>query len=158
MAARLAGANPIIGVDIQPQRLDLALEMGATHVIESRREEIAARIQTITGSGVDYVLEITGDSEMHQTAAEVLNPGGTVALIVHPGRGGALPGGRKIIGIIQGDAVPQKFIPKMIALYQAGQFPFDRLLKYYEFREINRAIADALQGDTIKPVLLIPGA
>jgi aryl-alcohol dehydrogenase len=66
-----------------------------------------------------------------------------------------LPGGRKTLGIIQGDAVPQKFIPRLIRLYQAGQFPFDRLVKFYAFSEINRAIADAKRGDTIKPVLRI---
>ena len=155
MAARLAGAHPIIGVDLNPKRLELALELGATHAIDSRREDVVSRIKEITGSGVDYVLEITGASKLYQAAIEVLNPQGTVALIAHPGGSGALTGGREILGIIQGDAVPQDFIPKMIALYQAGQFPFDRLVKFYDFAEINRAIADARRGDTIKPVLRI---
>jgi aryl-alcohol dehydrogenase len=155
MAARLVGANPIIGVDLNPGRLELALDLGATHAIDNRREEVVSRITQITGSGVDYVLEITGDSGMYQTAMQVLNPGGTVALIASPGGAGSLPGGRKIIGIIQGDAVPQRFIPHLIARYQAGQFPFDRLVKFYDFPEINQAIADARRGDTIKPVLRI---
>ncbi len=63
--------------------------------------------------------------------------------------------GRKTLGIIQGDAVPGRFIPKLIALHLAGQFPFDRLVKFYNFSEINRAIADAKHGDTIKPVMRI---
>ncbi len=155
MAACIAGANPIIGVDIKPARLELALELGATHAIDSSREEVIPRIREITGRGVDYVLEITGDPAMYRAGAEALKPKGTMALIASPGRGGSLPEGRKIIGSIQGDAVPQKFIPKLIALYREGKFPFDRLLKFYEFREINQAIADALQGDTIKPVLVI---
>ena len=67
----------------------------------------------------------------------------------------SLSEGRKTLSIIQGDAVPQRFIPKLIALYQAGQFPFDRLVKFYDFSEINQAIADAKRGDTIKPVLRI---
>ena len=156
MAARLQGANPIIGVDINPRCLELALELGATHAIDNRHEDVASRITEITGSGVDYVLEITGDPRMYQAAIEVLHPEGTVALIANPGGGaGSLPGGRKTLGIIQGDAVPQRFIPKLIGLYQAGQFPFDRLVKFYDFREINQAIADAKRGDTIKPVLRI---
>jgi aryl-alcohol dehydrogenase len=154
MAARIAGAHPIIGVDINPMRLKLALELGATQVIDSRQEDVASRIATITG-GVDYVLEITGAPRMYQAAVEVLKPGGTVALIANPDGSGSLPGGRKLLGIIQGDAVPQSFIPQMIALYEAGQFPFDRLVKFYDFPEINRAIADAKKGDTIKPVLRI---
>jgi aryl-alcohol dehydrogenase len=155
MAARLIGVGPIIGVDLNPGRLELALELGATHVIDNRHEDVASRIAEITGSGVDYVLEITGAPKMYQTAVQVLNPQGTVALIANPGGGGSLPGGRKILGIIQGDAVPQRFIPKLIGLYQGGRFPFDRLVKFYDFREINQAIVDAKRGDTIKPVLRI---
>ena len=158
MAARLAGAHPIIGVDLNPMRLELALELGATHAIDSRREDVVSRLQEITGSGVDYVLEITGAPKLYQAAIEVLNPQGTVALIANPGGSGALKGGRKILGIIQGDSVPQDFIPKMIAWYRAGQFPFDRLVRFYDFREINQAIADASRGDTIKPVLRISPA
>ena len=83
---------------------------------------------------------------------DLLNPHGIAALLT--GESGTdLPGGRKALGIIQGDAVPQKFIPKLIRLYQAGVFPFDRLIQFYDFGEINRAIADARRGVTIKPVL-----
>jgi aryl-alcohol dehydrogenase len=134
-------------------RLELALELGATHVIDNREENVASRIAAITGSGVDYILEITGVPRMYQTAMEVLNPQGIVALIATPNGEASWSQGRRSIGIIQGDAVPQIFIPKMIAFYEAGQFPFDRLIKFYDFRDINRAIADAKRGDTIKPVL-----
>jgi aryl-alcohol dehydrogenase len=80
-----------------------------------------------------------------------------VALLTGETGTDSLPEGRKTLGIIQGDAVPQKFIPKLIGRYQAGEFPFDRLLKLYDFKDINRAIADAKRGDTIKPVLRISG-
>ena len=63
MAARLVGADPIIGVDIKPTRLKLALELGATQVINSRNEDVVSRIKAATGGGVDYVLEITGRFE-----------------------------------------------------------------------------------------------
>ena len=119
---------------------------------------LAARIAALTGSGVDYVLEITGSPKMHKLALEVLKPQGTVALIANPSAATAFAQGRRTMPIIQGDAVPQAFIPKMIALYEAGQFPFDRLVKFYDFHEINRAIAEAQQGDTIKPVLRFPPA
>ena len=91
---------------------------------------------------------------MHQLAIDVLNPHGTVALLTGE-EGRKLSGGRKTIGIIEGDAVPQIFIPRLIELYRAGKFPFDRLIKFYHFSEINRAIADAKRGTTIKPVLRI---
>jgi aryl-alcohol dehydrogenase len=153
MAARLTGAAPIIGVDLNPARLQLALELGATHVIHNGSEDVASRITAATGSGVDYVLEITGAPDMYQLALEVLNPGGIVALIARPGSSTSLSHGRKTLGIIQGDAVPQDFIPRLIELYRAGQFPFERLIRFYDFSEIDRAIADAKRGDSIKPVL-----
>lgn len=155
MAAGIVGADPIIGVDIIPWRLDLARELGATHVIDSRHKDVAARITDITGRGVDCVLEITGNRKMHQSAIRVLNPHGAVALLTGASGTDSLPEGRRTLEIIQGDAIPQLFIPKLIELYQAGRFPFDRLLKFYEFGKINKAIADAKRGDTIKPVLRI---
>ena len=153
MAARVVGADPIIGVDINPKRLALALELGATHVIDNRSDKVASRITEITGSGVDYVLEITGDPKLYQLAVDLLNPHGTAAYITGVRGPHNLPEGRKTLSIIQGDAVPQIFIPRLIALYEAGQFPFDRLVRFYDFSEINQAIADARRGDTIKPVL-----
>jgi aryl-alcohol dehydrogenase len=155
MAARLVGAYPIIGVDIKPKRLQLALQLGATHTIDNRRQDVAARIGDITGSGVDYVVETTASPQMHQLAIDVLNPRGVVALLTGESGTDSLPEGRKTLGIIQGDAVPQEFIPKLIQLYKAGQFPYNRLLKFYDFGEINKAIADSKRGDTIKPVLRI---
>jgi aryl-alcohol dehydrogenase len=158
MAARLVGADPIIGVDIKPWRLKLGLKLGATHAIDNRRQDVAARIADITGRGVDYVVETTGSPKMHQLAIDVLNPHGVVALLTGESGTDSLPEGRKTLGIIEGDAVPQHFIPKLIELYQAGQFPFDRLIKFYDFSDINQAIADAKRGDTIKPVLRISEA
>jgi aryl-alcohol dehydrogenase len=158
MASRLVSADPIIGVDIKPKRLKLGLKLGATHAIDSRHQDVAACISDITSRGVDYVVETTGNPRMHQLAIDVLNPRGVVALLTGERGTDSLPGGRRTVGIIQGDAVPQLFIPKLIKLYRAGQFPFDRLVKFYEFRDINRAIADANRGDTIKPVLRISKA
>jgi aryl-alcohol dehydrogenase len=155
MAGRLVQADPIIGVDLKPGRLRLARALGATHVIANRRQDVAARLAAVTGRGVDYVVETTGDPALKQLALDLLNPHGTVALLTGESGGDSLPEGRKTLGIIQGDAVPQRFIPKLIRLYRAGQFPFDRLVKFYDFRDINRAIAAARRGATVKPVLRI---
>ncbi len=155
MAARIVKANPVIAVDINPMRLKLALELGATHTIDNRHEKLASRITGITGGGVDFVLENTGDPEMLQLALGVLNPHGTAALLTGASGPDSLPGGKKTLEIIQGDAMPQRFIPELIALYQTGQFPFDRLVKFYGFNEINQAIDDSRQGRSIKPVLRI---
>ena len=155
MAARISGANPIIGVDITPSRLKLALELGATHVIDSRRTDVASSINSIITGGVDYVLEITGNPRMLQFAIEVIKKRGTAAFFTGDGVPDFVPKGRKAVAIIEGDSVPQLFIPKLIKLYQSGKFPFDRLVKFYDFKDINRAMKDSKNGKTIKPVLCI---
>jgi len=68
---------------------------------------------------------------------------------------GELSSGRRVLDVIQGDAVPQTFIPRLIRLYRQGRFPFDRLVKFYDFADINTAIADEKSGKTIKAVLRI---
>ncbi len=153
MAARIVGANPIIGVDVKPKRLDLALKLGVTDTIINRRTNVLARVTEITGRGVDYVVDTTGDIEMQAKATSVLNPNGIVALLTGEPGSDNFPGGRRTMGIIQGNAVSQEFIPKLIDLYRSGAFPFDLLEKNYAFHEINQAIADAKRGITIKPVL-----
>lgn len=158
MAARLAGADPIIGIDIVPERLALAQQFGATHTLDSRQQDPASHIARITGHGVDYAVETSGNPEMHRLAKKMLNPQGTAALVAGGGAQEMLPEGRKALGIIQGDAVPQHFIPRLIEFYQAGEFPVDRLVKFYDFNDINQAIDDARRGTAIKPVVLFAAA
>lgn len=155
MAARVVGAHPIIGVDIKPSRLKLALELGATHIINSRIADAGAVISKIIKSGVDYVLEITGNLQMLKLATEVIKKRGTAAFFTGDGVPDFVPRGVKALAVVEGDSVPQIFIPKLIKLYQSGKFPFDRLLKFYDFKDINGAMKDSLNGKTIKPVLLI---
>jgi len=163
MAARVARANPIIGVDLVPKRLALARELGATHTIDARKEDVCKRIAEITGgAGVDFALEITAQPEMLTLAVDILAPCGTAGQI-----GGGVPGakasigmsrlllGRSVRGIIQGDSIPRIFIPKLIEMYRSGQFPFDRLVRFYDFAQINQAVADAASGETIKPILRV---
>lgn len=155
MAARIAGAHPVIGIDIRPARLRLAGELGATHVINAAREDVAGRIGKITGKGLDFTVETSGNDEMYELSLDLLNPCGTAALLTGISGPASLPGGRKALSIIQGDSDPHAFIPRMIALYRIGRFPFDRLETAYDFVDINKAIADSRRGRTIKPVLLM---
>jgi aryl-alcohol dehydrogenase len=163
MAARIVGATSIIAVDVNDARLDLAGSLGATHVINGAKEDVRKRITELTGAGVDYVLEMTALPRMLKLAVDVLASRGVAALI-----GGAptgteaavdmntlLNGGRTLRGVIQGDSVPQLFIPKLVEFYRAGRFPFDRLVRYYDFEDINRAFDETRSGATIKPVLRI---
>ncbi len=152
MAAKINQAYPIIGIDIRPLRLKMACELGATHVIDSRRGSILRQISDITGGGVDYTVETAGQLEM---AIEALNPDGIACFLTGESGPFSLPEGKRVRSIIQGDAVPQRFIPKLIRLNRAGRFPYERLIRFYDFSRINQAIGDSRRGKAIKPVLRI---
>jgi aryl-alcohol dehydrogenase len=62
--------------------------------------------------------------------------------------------GRRLSGVIEGDADPGEFIPRLIELHRAGKFPFDRLVKTFPFEQINEAIAAAESGEVVKRVLV----
>jgi aryl-alcohol dehydrogenase len=165
MAARVAGCTTIIGVDIQSNRLNAARELGATHTINP--EEIpdpVGEIQKITGGGADYSLDTTVSPKVFRQAVDCLIVTGICGLI-----GGAALGtevtfdmntilfGRTVRGIIEGDSIPEIFIPRLIDLYTQGRFPFDRLIRKYQFEEINQAVQDSEQGQVFKPVLMMAG-
>jgi aryl-alcohol dehydrogenase len=161
MAARIVGATTIIGVDISDERLRMAKKLGATHVINPRKSDPAAFIMNITaGAGVDYSFDTTGNQDVFTAAIDALGFRGTLGYVT----GGVnserrfdarrfLAGGKRIIGILEGDAVPDLFIPKLIKLYQQGRFPFDKMVKFYPFKEINRAFTESERGRTIKPII-----
>jgi aryl-alcohol dehydrogenase len=66
----------------------------------------------------------------------------------------ALSAGRSLTYLIEGNAVPQLFIPRLIGWWQQGVFPFDRLIRTYALDAVNDAERDSLSGETVKPVLL----
>ena len=62
---------------------------------------------------------------------------------------------KTVYGIIEGDSVPDIFIPELVNLFLQGRFPFDRLVKMYPFDRINEAASDSERGLTVKPVIRI---
>ena len=153
MAARVVGASTIIGVDVNVRRLELARELGATEVVNAREKDTSV---ALGGRRFDYTVDTTGDEHILRLAVQLLKPAGVAALLTGA-RSSVLPTeSQRALQVIQGNAVPQSFIPRLTDLYRAGQFPFDRLIKVYDFEDINEAIADAELGETIKPVLRMP--
>ena len=65
--------------------------------------------------------------------------------------------GKKIQGILQGESVPDIFIPQLIELHMQGRFPYDRLIKFYELDDINQAAEDSEKGVTVKPMIRMHG-
>lgn len=141
MAARIIGCQHIIAVDVHDNRLALAKEL--------------------TGGGSHYAVETTGVPPVVKQSLNALRPLGTVAVIgitpemnldVH---NDLMAEGKSMVGVIEGDSIPRVFIPQLITYFKAGQFPFDKLVKFYEFDQINQAFEDSASGVTIKPVLKV---
>ena len=164
MAARVAGATTIIAVDVTPARLALALELGATHVINSREEDPVQRIREITGGGANYSLECSGRAEVLRQAIDAITTLGTCGIVGATKMGTEVAfninevmiPGKRIMGIVQGDVVANAFIPVLVDLYLQGRFPFDKLCRFYSFEQINEAMSDSERGITIKPILRMP--
>lgn len=163
LAARVAGATTIIAVDVVPSRLELALELGATHVINSLEEDPVARIKEITNGGTKFALESTGRPQVLRQGIDALGLLGAIGVVGAPKLGtdstfdvnDVLLGGKTIRGIVEGDSNPKQFIPMLVELYQQGRFPFDKLVKFYDFEQINEAAADSEKGITLKPIVRI---
>ena len=160
MAAKLVGAARVIAVDVVASRLALARELGATDTINSKETpDVAKAIRDIVPGGVSFSFNTTSVPEIYTQALECLTMRGTAGFVTSP-RGDWAPqmfkmlaGGRRLQGILGGDAAPQTFIPMLIDYYRQGRMPFDRLIRFYRFDQIADAFHDMERGDTIKPVL-----
>ena len=160
LAAAVCGCAIIIAVDINEDRLKFAKQLGATHTINPQNTDPIAEIQKITGSGVLYSLECTGLPKVFRQAVDCLTLTGVCGFIgvaplgteVSLDMNGILFG-RTVRGIIEGDSIPDIFIPRMVDLYAQGRFPFDKMITFYKFDEINKAAEDSEKGKVLKPVL-----
>ncbi len=163
MAARVAGASHIIAIDLNEARLQRSLELGATHVINPRKETPADAIKGLLAAGVNFALDTTSRPEAITAAISALSSRGTCGLLAvsrPEDRISVAPTemvsfGKTVRGIVEGEAVPSLFIPQLIELYRQGRFPFDRLISFYPFAEINQAIHDSETGTCIKAVVRI---
>lgn len=161
MAARLIGARRIVAVDLNRERLDLALELGATDIIAGDEDDVVQKLRAITGRGVDFSFNTTNVPAVHSMALDCLAMNGMAGFVAAP-RGDWTPqmfamlaGGRQLRGILGGDANPRTFLPKLIDYWRQGRFPFDRLIQTYDFEQVGQAFHDIEEGKVIKPVLLV---
>ena len=160
MAARACGVATIIAVDPVAGRRELAAELGASTTLDPSTDEAVDAIRQLTDAGASYAIDTTAKGAVINQAIESLAPRGTLALV---GIGipefamdvrSVISGGKTIRGVIEGDAVPHDFIPRLIALHAEGLLPLEKLIRTYGFDEIDTAFADAANGTTIKPVLV----
>ncbi|MBP1040177.1 NAD(P)-dependent alcohol dehydrogenase [Vagococcus sp. BWB3-3] len=161
MAAKIAGCKTIIAVGGTPPKLELALEIGATHTINRlETPDIPEAIRSIVHSGVNYSIDTTGNQKMIDAAIYSLTSKGQ-AMLHAVGADPTVPvmymmGHWINVGSApEGGADTQAFIPRLVQYYKDGLFPVEKLISFYQFNEIEQAFADMNAGKVIKPVLLI---
>jgi aryl-alcohol dehydrogenase len=160
LAARACGCTTIIAVDVLDSRLQTALELGATHTVKvSSKISTADQILSIIPRGIDYAVDTSGRVENLHAALDALAMFGKLAFIGVPDgkpleadMNKMMQKGQSMMGVIEGDSVPEAFIPRLIDLYLAGKFPFDRMITKYDFNQINEAIEDQKKGKVVKVV------
>jgi aryl-alcohol dehydrogenase len=161
LAAVVSGCSTIIAVDPQPERLAFATRLGATHAVNPQEQDPVAAVRDITGgTGAQFSVDCIGLPTVVRQAIECLQSPGVCATVGFQGMSneltidqGHLLFGRSLVGVIEGDAVPKTFIPRMIDLHRAGRFPFDQLITTFPFDQINEAIDAAHHGKVVKAVL-----
>jgi aryl-alcohol dehydrogenase len=123
--------------------------------------DVVGQIHAICGGGgADHTFDTTGNTAVIANAIAALRIGGHCGLVgvqMEPLTLDAIAlVGKSVTGILEGSAVPQELIPRLIELWQGGRFPFDRLIETFPLSAINEAEAASLEGRVVKPVLL-PG-
>lgn len=165
MAAKIADAATIVALDLNMVRVEFAQTVGATHGYRADAAVMAAHaVQAGCPDGFDYIIDTTGNVDVCNAAIAGLAPRGELALVgaYAPGRSieidatFAMSGGRVVRGVVEGSANPAAFIPVLIDHYLNGNFPFDRMIRMFEFADIAQAISEGENGRVIKPVVRMP--
>ncbi len=161
----LAGASPIIAVDIDAKKLDAARRMGATHVVDSSGTDPVVAIQELTGGfGADVVIEAVGRSETWKQAFYARDLAGTVVLVGVPtpemkvpdlplidlfGRGGSLKSSW------YGDCLPGRDFPMLVDLYQQGRLDLDAFVsEEIGIDEVEAAFGRMHEGGVLRSVVV----
>ena len=163
MAGKISGCTKVIAIDIVPERLALAKELGATDIINSKDTDAVKAVKDLTGGfGVDWAVDTTGVKSVMENSIKVLAQGGTTATIAVTAHhidvdtwNDLCTSDKKIVGVNMGDAIPQIDVPRLIKFSEMGLFDYKKTEKFYPFEKINEANADSRSGKTIKPVLII---
>jgi alcohol dehydrogenase len=166
MGAKLGGAETIVAIDKEARKLEVALSVGATHVVNARDADCVEQVRELTHGGVDFAFELAGSIEAMQTAYAITKYGGSVVIAGLPPVSATfsinqcdLVGQEKSIrGSYMGSCVPVRDIPRFIRLYQEGRLPIDRLIDgHIGFDAINAGF-DRLQDVQAIRQILTPNA
>lgn len=163
LAARLSGCRTVIAIDMLDDKLALAKQLGATHTLNARDPKCAEAVRDLTGGGVDFAFEMASSVKALELAYRITRRGGTTVTgsLPHPSHTMALPATnlvaeeRTLKGSYVGSCVPQRDIPRFIALYQQGMLPVDRLMsERIGFEDINLGFDRLADGGSIRQILV----
>ena len=162
--ARLAGAQPIIAVDLAPDKLRAAEAFGATHTIGSGGEDLRSAVHALTGGrGADYVFVTVGARSAIEQGLALTRRGGSLVIVGMPAAGvtvaldpGALANdGRLVLGSKMGSTRLEVDVPKLVELYQEGRLKLDELITArYPLERINDAVAAVVRGEALRNVIV----
>ncbi len=163
-AAHIAEASCVIVADLNDARLAIAKSVGATHTINGAAADFVGEIKAICPAGVNFVIDTTGHVPLVEKCVPLLAARGVLGLVAaYPLNvkfgfdvSQVMTTGKRIQGIMEGDSDIKTFIPTLLAHYKAGRFPVDKLIRYYDFADINLAIEASESGDVIKAVVRMP--
>ncbi|KAI3571638.1 aryl-alcohol dehydrogenase [Fusarium oxysporum f. sp. albedinis] len=162
-AAKLTPAARIVAVDVSEEKLQAALKLGATHVINSSEQDVVKAVRDLTnGNGSDYAFDTTGNRKVIEAmiaastnTAKVASVGSSpIGHFVNIEVASWIGRGISYSGACQGSAVPRVFLPALIEFWRQGRLPFDQLVTEYSYRDFERMHSDVRDGFCIKPVLL----
>jgi len=163
MGAHLAGAEPIIAIDLDPAKLELARRFGATHGIDAGREDVVARVLELTDGGAPWMIDAVGAPATMQQALACLAPEGTLVAIGLSRADATFPvpinelvqRQKRIVGSLYGSSNPRIDLPRIFALYLAGRLPLDELIGTRRpLAEVNEAYAELRQGAAGRGILV----
>ena len=162
MAAKLAGCSQILLSEPNAERRTLGLELGATDVIDPlSTPDLTAKLMEISNGGFDIIFDPSGIPAVVNDGFVALAPRGRLGIVAFKELDSAaiinlvstISLGRSLHGICEGDAIPDEFIPFLVDRFMEGEFPADRLMKFYDFKDLNQALDDQDHGIVVKPVI-----
>lgn len=167
MALRAFKCKQIIAIDLSDEKLALAKEFGATHVINPTRDDVIGRILKLTNGGVDFCVESAGTIlSIELGYALIRKGGGKLVFASHPPEGETIKlapheliSGKQIAGSWGGNSMPDRDIPRMFETVRDGNFPLGRLInKRYPLEQINEALHDLGAGKVFRPLIVMDHA
>lgn len=163
LGALAAGATRVVAIDLLPEKLALARDLGATDAFLASDADCIAQVKEATGGGVDICLEMAGSVPALDLAYRITRRGGTTvtAGLAHPSKSVAIQQvslvaeERTLKGSYIGSCIPTRDIPRFVSLFRAGKLPVDRLLsETLPLERINEAFDRLAAGKTIRQVVV----